>query len=558
MIVELRVRDLVTVADATLHLGPGLNVLTGETGAGKSMLVDALSLLLGGRAESGAVRPGATKAIVEGVFEPIPKRLRPVLEASGLDGEDERVVIRREVSAEGRSRAWVNGSPTTVAVLEQVGGCLADLHGQHQTVSLLQPETQRDLLDGFAGARAEAQAVAVGHATLAELTREEAELIARRDQVRKKADYLRHVVQEIDAAKLIAGEDERLEQEIRRLAHAEELRTLGDRVASAIDGEDGGALAALHAAERAVAQLERLDPSAGEWRTLVDNAYAALDELARQARDYARGIEDDPGRLSELETRRLVLDRLGQKYGASVEAILATRAESAAELDLADGAEFDLKSIAARRAAAEEVLAAAAKALTERRRIGGDRLARAVNRQLPKLGLPGGRFEVTLTPVNPIGTAGAEQVQFTVQLNVGLEPRAVHRAASGGELSRLMLALTVALARQDGIPTLVFDEIDAGVGGEVGVQVGHALAEVAGRHQVLVITHLPPIAARGDRHLVVTKRPRGGIATSDVEVLHGEDRVTELARMLGDQDSESARRHALALLGETGKRVGGR
>ncbi len=548
MISELRVRDLVTVADATLHLGPGLNVLTGETGAGKSMLVDALALLLGGRSERGAVRPGAQKAIIEGVFEGLPRRIKAVLESLGLDPEDDRIVVRREVSAEGRSRAWVNGSPTTVAALEQLGGALADLHGQHQTVSLLQPETQREVLDGFSGALAEARQVAECHAGLSRLLDEERQLVDRREAVRKKADYLRHVVQEIDAAKLEAGEDERLDQDIRKLANAEELRTLGDRVAGALE-EDDGALKGLHAAEQAFGRLERVDPAVADWRLLIDQAYAALEELARQARDYARAIEDDPSRLRELEARRLVLDRLGQKYGASIDAVLATRAESAGELDLLDAAAFDLKALAARREAQERELKALAKGLTERRRIGGDRLARSVNRQLPKLGLPGGRFEVILVPAAQIGGFGAESVVFSVQLNVGLEARPVHKAASGGELSRLMLALTSALARQDAIPTLVFDEIDQGVGGEVGAQVGEALADAAKRHQVLVITHLPTIAARADRHLVVSKKAKAGIATSAVEVIHGEDRVGEIARMLGDADSDSARRHALALLG---------
>ena len=499
MITELRVRDLVTVDDATLSLGSGLNVLTGETGAGKSMLVDALALLLGGRADAGAIRPGAAKAIIEAVFEPIPRGLRTVLESLGLDADDDRVVVRRELSAEGRSRAWVNGSPTTVAALEQLGGRLADLHGQHQTVSLLKPATQRTLLDGFAGALGEARAVAESHATLADLRRQETELIARREAVRKKADYLRHVVSEIDAARLTLGEDERLDQEIRRLSHAEELRTLGQRIAEVIDGDGAGALKALHDADRALGQLERLDSSAAPWRTLVETGYAALDELARSAERYAQAIEDDPVRLSELNARRGMVDRLCQKFGATLEAVLLARSEAAAELDLVDRSQFELETLAAKRQAAERALEQAAKELTARRRLGGDKLARVVNRQLPKLGLAGGRFEVALVPNATVGADGAESIQFMVQLNVGLESRAIDKAASGGELSRLTLALTVALARQDGVPTLVFDEIDSGVGGEVGSQVATALAEVGERHQVLVITHLPTIAARADR-----------------------------------------------------------
>jgi DNA repair protein RecN (Recombination protein N) len=548
VITELRVRDLVTIADVSLQLGPGLNVLTGETGAGKSMLIDALLLLLGGRADSAAIRPGAGRAVVEAVFEPVPRSVRGQLESLGLDAAEDRLVIRREVSAEGRSRAWVNGSPTTIGALEALGGALADLHGQHQTVSLLQPETQRVLLDGYAGAGAEAHAVAAAHGELAALVRQHTELLARRDAAGRKADYLRHVVAEIDAARLVAGEEERLDQEISRLANAETLRGLGERVRQAVDGEDGGALGELHRAERALQQLERLDPAVAEWRTLVTDGYVALEELARVARDYGRGLDEDPGRLAELEARRAVIDRLRQKHGATVEAILATREESARELDLLDRAAFDLQSLATRRAAADAALDSAATALGARRRAGGDKLARAVNRLLPKLGLPGGRFSVALEPVRPTGPAGAESVQFIVQLNEGLDPRPLHRAASGGELSRLMLALTLALARQDGIPTLVFDEIDQGIGGEVGAQVALALAEVSRRHQVLVVTHLPTIAARADRHLVVAKRTRGGIATSDVAPVLGEDRVIELARMLGDPDAATARRHAVALL----------
>jgi DNA repair protein RecN (Recombination protein N) len=365
---------------------------------------------------------------------------------------------------------------------------------------------------------------------------------------------LRHVVQEIDAARLEAGEAERLDQEITRLSHAEDIRSLGGRIDAAIDGEQGSALASLGEADRALRQLERLDPAVAEWRTLLDAAYAALDDLARQARAYAEGIDDDPERLARLESRRSLLDRLRQKYGETLEAVLRARAEAGAELDLLDTADLDLKALAAERRAAEQALAGAAAALTERRRAGAERLARAVNRLLPRLGLTGGRLDLRLDPVSPIASWGAETVQFTVQLNVGLDARPLHKAASGGELSRLMLALTVALVRRDGSPTLVFDEIDQGIGGEVGGQVGEALAQVAARHQVLVITHLPTIAARADRHLMVAKRTKGGLATSDVQMLHGEDRVVELARMLGDPESGAARRHALALLGQAASR----
>jgi DNA repair protein RecN (Recombination protein N) len=550
---ELRVRDLATIADVTLHLGPGLNVLTGETGAGKSMVVDALALLLGERAASGNVRPGAAKAIVEGAFEAIDAPARREIDALGLDVEEGRIVVRREVSAEGRSRAWVNGSPTTAAVLGQLGALLVDLHGQHETQSLLHADAQRDILDAFAHGEAERDAVHVAFAALAALRAEETSLAARRNEVRRRADYLRHVVAEIERARLRPGEDEALQAEARRLSQAGALGELAQRIADALEGDQGNALGALAVTDRALAALEKVDPGVGAWREMLDAAYTNLSELARLAAAYADDIEEDPDRLAEVERRRDLLFTLAGKYGPTIEAVLATGAESAAELDLLDTADVDLRALAARRSAAEGSLRAAAATLSARRADGADRLARGVNRLLPRLGLPGGKLLVSLTPLAEPASDGQESVQFDVQLNVGLEAKPLARVASGGELSRLMLALKVVLVRQDAIATLVFDEVDQGIGGEVGAQVGAALADVAERHQVLVITHLPQIAARADRHLVVSKQARGGIATSDVQPIHGEDRVGEIARMLGDSEGDAARRHAQALLRREGR-----
>jgi DNA repair protein RecN (Recombination protein N) len=547
MIAELRVRDLATIADVTLQLGSGLNVLTGETGAGKSMLVDALSLLLGGRAESGLVRPGAARAIVECVLDVQPS-VRRRIEALGLDAEDDRLIIRREITAEGRSRAWVNGSPTTAGVLSELGAELVELHGQFETQSLLKGAEQRELLDAFAEAGADRTAVAEAHAVVAALAAEEAQLAQRRDDVKRRADYLRHVVQEIDAAKLVDGEWESLEIEGRRLAQAGALAQHAERISELLDGTEESALSRLAAAEKSLAALERIDPAVAEWRTLADTAYANLRELAANASAFAQGVSEDPARLEIVERRRDKLSRLMQKYGEDLPAVKQLRDESATQLDALDTADLDLKSVAARRAVARTALDAAAAVLTARRTASADRFARAVNRLLPKLGLTGGQLTVQLEPLPEPGAAGAEQVTLLARLNVGHEARPIAKAASGGELARLMLALKVVLARHDRVPTLVFDEIDAGIGGEVGGQVGEALADVATRHQVLVITHLPQIAARADRHLVVSKRAKAGVATSDVAQIHGEDRVTEIARMLGDGEGDAARRHAESLL----------
>jgi DNA repair protein RecN (Recombination protein N) len=554
MIVELRVRDLATIADVHLTFTSGLNVLTGETGAGKSMLVDALALLLGARADTGAVRPGADRIVVEGVFEPVPSAVGRQLDELGLEADEDRLVVRREVSAEGRSRAWVNGSSATVGTLALVGQLLVDLHGQHETRTLLQADRQRDVLDAFADAENEAQVVRDAAASVVRLTEEEQELSARREEIRRRADYLRHVTTEITGARLRPGEDEGLEIEARRLSQAGSLSDLARKIAAEVDGEDGSALAALARADRALGTIERADPETVAWRQLMDGAFANLQELGRLASEYGEGLQEDPGRLAEIERRRDQLYRLRQKYGETIEAVLRTGRESEAELEILDTADLDLATLATRRAAAEAVLVEAARVLTTSRAAAADRLARGVNRLLPKLGLPGGKLAVQLTPLERIGGQGAESVEFMVRLNEGMDARPLARTASGGELSRLMLAVKTVLGRHDQIPTLVFDEVDTGIGGEVGSRVGETLAEVAVRHQVLVITHLAPVAACADHHLMVAKRARGGLATSDVQVLHGEDRVGELARMLGDPEAETARRHAIAMLRDAGAR----
>ena len=547
MIVELRVRDLATIADVTLPLGPGLNVLTGETGAGKSMIVDALALLSGARADAGAVRPGAARIAVEAVFE-VNRDIIAALDPLGIEADEDRLIIRREVMAEGRSRAWVNGSPATATVLARLGRLLVDLHGQHETETLLEPDRQRAVLDAFGDAEADSAAVSRAWLAARDIADEEAALIARRDEVRRRADYLRHVVQEIDQARLKPGEDEALDQEARRLSQAGTLSDLARRIADQLEGEEGSALGALGRADRALSTLERADPAVAPWRELLDGGFAQLQELARAASEYAEGLADDPERLAELERRRDLLYRLKQKHGETLAAVLEVRRQAGEELDLLDTADLDLKLIAGRRSAAETELTRLAAVLTERRTASAERLARAVNRVLPGLGLPGGKLSVELSPELPVTAVGAESVRFQARLNPGMEPRPIAKSASGGELSRLMLAIKTVLGRHDAVPTLVFDEIDSGIGGEVGSKVGETLGSVASRHQVLVITHLPQIAALADRHLVIAKRTRGGLATSDVTLIHGEDRVTELARMLGDPDAETARRHALALL----------
>jgi len=546
VLTELRVRDLAVIADVTLPFRPGLNVLTGETGAGKSMVVDALALLLGERASGDIVRPGAEKTIVEGAFEfgaAVHRHLLSPFAALGVDLEEGRLVLKREVLREGKSRAWVNGSPVTIGVLSEIGSLLVDLHGQHETQSLLRPDAQRDMLDAYADADVERVAVRDAHARLKELEQREAELTDRQAEVRKKADYLRHVLQEIERAKPKLGEDEALEVEAKRLAHAEELGRLARELEEAVDA------AGLTKAQKILASLRRLDPSLGKWQELLDATFASAAELARGARAYAGDIAADPERLSAVEQRRDLLYRLQQKHGPTLADLLATRDTAARELELLDTADLDLRTIAADRERAAEDFRRATEALTAKRTAGAKKLARALNKLLPSLGMEGGKFAATLQSRTTPIAQGAEDVVFHVQLNEGLDARPLARVASGGELSRLMLALKVVLAAHDVVPTLVFDEVDQGIGGEVGGRVGEALVDVSreGR-QALVITHLPQIAVHADQHLVVAKGQKGGLATSDVAVVDGEGRVKEIARMLGDADMATARRHAVELL----------
>lgn len=557
MLSELRIKNFAIIESLTLPLSAGLNVLSGETGAGKSIIVGALGLLLGERANANVIRTGADRATVEGVFdaEGRPEVLGQ-LNARGIETDDGQVVLKREVASTGRARAWINGTTVTATVLAEIGRLLVNLHGQHESQTLLDIEAQRRILDAFGGATELAARVRSAYDDATSIRQEIAGLTARRAEAERRADYLRHVANEIETAKLEPGEDTRLEDESHRLTHADELRTLAQSVAAALDGgADGPAvrdqLAAVH---RALAGLQRIDPSLGRLQELYDTAYYALDELARQCDDYASAVDLDPQRLAEVQQRRDAIYRLVKKYGPTLDAVIETGRQSRRELDLVDSAAFDIRQLERREAEARVKLGEAATALTAARVSAAERLARAVDAVLPELGLPDGHLAVALDRRDTPGAAGAEDVEFRVTLNTGHDPRPLARVASGGELSRVMLALTTILARLDRVPTLVFDEVDAGIGGRVGSQVGATLRRVAAHHQVFAISHLPPIAARAHHHIVVSKGARGGVTTADVRVLDGEARVLEVARMLGDPDREVARAHARELLrGEGGK-----
>jgi DNA repair protein RecN (Recombination protein N) len=549
MLIELRIRNFAIIESLTLPLAPGFNVLSGETGAGKSIIVGALGLLLGERASADLIRTGQERATVEGVFEVGDRaELSAMLDAQGIEADDHLLVLKREVSA-GRARAWVNGSSVTAGFLAEVGRQLVNLHGQHEAQSLLDAESQRAILDAFAGAGADATAVREAHAALGQVRREIHDLERRATEAQKRSDYLRHVTREIEDAQLVEGEDVRLDEEANRLEHADELLTLAAEALGALTQEEEGVVARLSAVERALGHLRRLDPALDKLQDGYDTAYYALDALARELEAYRESVDLDPRRLEQARVRRDLLFSLTRKYGPTLADVIRQGRDARRELDLVDSSGLDLRALRERETAAAEALAQAAGVLTRKRRDAAKRLSHAVDQVLPELGMPDGRLEVRLPARAEIGAEGAEDVEFLVSLNVGHEARALARVASGGELSRVMLALKTILARLDHVPTLVFDEVDAGIGGRVGLQVGETMRRVATDHQVFAITHLPQIAARAHHHILVSKAARGGVTAADVGVLEGEARVTEVARMLGgDPESELSRAHAAELL----------
>ena len=551
MLTELRIRNFAIIESVTLPLAPGFNALTGETGAGKSIIVGALGLLIGERAASDLVRTGAERATVEGVFDVSgTPAVAVALDAHGIEHEGEVLVLKREVAAgAGRARAWVNGTPVTASVLGELGQLLVTVHGQHEAHALLDEDSQRAILDAFGDATAEAAEVASAYAELQGARASMRDLERRRDDAAKRADWLRHVAREIGDARLEEGEEARLEDEARRLTHAEELRALSGEIMDVLETGDEAVLARVGHLQRTLGALQKIDPSTARLQELYDAAYYALEELNRESQGYLATVEHDPARLADVERRRDLVFRLVKKHGGTVALAVQAAREAQAELDLLDTAALDQRALEQRVTAAAAALVESAARLSKKRTVAAKRLATAVDAQLPPLGMPDGHFSVALMPRTEALAVGAESVEFRVALNLGHEARALARVASGGELARVMLALKTILARIDHVPTLIFDEVDAGIGGKTGLMVGDAMRRVADHHQVFAITHLPQIAARAHHHIVVSKGARGGVTTADITIAEGDARVREVARMLGgDAESSVSREHARELL----------
>ncbi|MET9964274.1 DNA repair protein RecN [Streptomyces sp. NPDC006326] len=565
----MRIRSLGVIDDAVVELSPGFTAVTGETGAGKTMVVTSLGLLLGGRADPALVRIGAKAAVVEGriVMRPdAPAAVRA--EEAGAELDDGALLISRTVSAEGRSRAHVGGRSVPVGLLGELADDLVAVHGQTDQQGLLRPARQRQALDRYAG-----DAVAVplekygaAYRRLRAVSAELEEITTRARERAQEADLLRFGLEEIAAVEPLAGEDAELAAEAERLGHAESLASAAQIAHAALAGDvedpegvDANTLVA--GAHRALEAVRSHDPALGALAERIGELGILLSDVAGELAGYADNLDADPLRLAAVEERRAALSQLTRKYGDSIDSVLEWAEKGSARLLELDGDDERITELTDERDGLRAELSQLAQALTDARVEAATRFGSAVTQELASLAMPHARVTIDIRQVEdpdgvevggrPVayGPSGADEVELLLAPHPGAQPRPIAKGASGGELSRVMLAVEVVFAGSDPVPTYLFDEVDAGVGGKAAVEVGRRLAKLAKSAQVVVVTHLPQVAAFADRQLLVEKTNDGSVTRSGVTVLEGEDRIRELSRMLaGHEDSVSARAHAEELL----------
>lgn len=565
MIEEIHIHDLGVITDAVLPLGPGLSILSGETGAGKTMVVTALGMLLGNRADAGSVRSGSAKALAEATVRvPSDHAAVALVEESGgaVDSEtvagteEALVLLSRTVSAEGRSRAHVGGRSAPVGTLGAVGETLVAVHGQSDQLRLKSPAAQRTALDDYAGA-AVAEELAAYRGKLARYREVVATLRAAKENSRERAlqaQALTTALEEIDAVEPVPGEDAQLDAESEKLTNLEALRGAALSAHGALSGSDAddepdlNAVALLSHAQQALDLVAESDPELVALATRVRELTVVAADVAADLSGYASGLDEDgPARLAEVEARRSALRALTKKYGASIDEVLAWADEARTRLE---GLVVDPQREEQLRAEGESLHGALEKhtaRLLELRRGAAEKLAGAVSEELSALAMPNASLVVAVEPSERFTDDGKDTIEFMLAPHPQATPRPLGKGASGGELSRIMLALEVVLSEVDPVPTFVFDEVDSGVGGKAAVEIGRRLKMLAKNVQVLVVTHLPQVAAFADQHILVTKSSDSSV--SDVKVLTDEERVVELARMLaGHEDSSAAREHARELM----------
>ncbi|KND43701.1 MULTISPECIES: DNA repair protein RecN [Streptomyces] len=566
---EMRIRSLGVIDDAVVELSPGFTAVTGETGAGKTMVVTSLGLLLGGRADAALVRIGAKNAVVEGRIT-VPEGASAILRAeeAGAELDDGALLISRTVSAEGRSRAHLGGRSVPVGVLAELADELVAVHGQTDQQGLLKLSRQRAALDRYAGDAVAVPLTKYGEAyrRLRAVAGELDEIVTRARERAQEADMLRYGLDEIAGVEPRAGEDVELAEEAERLGHAEALASAATAAHAALAGnpedpEGVDATTLVAGAHRALEAVRSHDPALAALAERIGEIGILLGDVAGELAGYADDLDADPLRLAAVEERRAALTALTRKYGQDMTAVLSWAEEGAQRLTELDGDDERIEELTAERDALRGELGGLAQALTDARTEAADRFAAAVTAELASLAMPHARvsFEIRQS-VDPegvevdgrtvaYGPSGVDEVELLLAPHPGAPPRPIAKGASGGELSRVMLAVEVVFAGTDPVPTYLFDEVDAGVGGKAAVEIGRRLARLARSAQVVVVTHLPQVAAFADRQLLVEKTNDGSVTRSGVKVLEGEERVRELSRMLaGLEDSQTARAHAEELL----------
>ncbi|MFA9461675.1 DNA repair protein RecN [Thiohalorhabdus methylotrophus] len=555
MLQHLSIRNLAVMAACDIELGPGFAVLTGETGAGKSILVDALGLVLGDRADLDQVRSGADQAEISATFElPPDSPARAILRDQALEGEEGECVIRRVLSREGRSKAFINGRPTPVQTLKDLGEWLVDIHGQGEHHTLLHTATQRDLLDAFAGSAEQAGWVAEAWRNWRSARERLEELERSQGEREERRELLRFQVSELEELDLRSGETEELETERNRLGSAHRLMEGAQGLIQLLYEEEGSVSDRLGHAQTELENLSETDPELAEARDLVANSTAQAEEAAEAVRHYLNRLEADPERLAAVQERLDTVYQLARKHHVEPEELVGLAERLRGELD-------ELEELGPRLEAARKevertrgIYADAAAELTRMRGAGAEKLAERVTEEIQVLGMPDAALVVAVeTADDPAegGAHGMDRVEYRVRTNPGEPPRSLAKIASGGELSRLSLGIQVVLARHTEVPTLIFDEVDVGVSGAVAEMVGRKLRAVGERSQVLAVTHLPQVAAQGHHHLRIFKETDAEGAYTRVEPLAHEDRVEEIARILGSRNiTDSTRANAREMLAE--------
>ena len=523
-------RDFVIVSELDLDLAHGFTVLTGETGAGKSILVDALQLVTGGRADVGVIREGAVRTDVSAEFD-TSTALSAWLEASGYETGD-NLLLRRTLDTQGKSRGWINGSPATATQLREIGEQLLDIHGQHAWQSLTRPEAIRGLLDAYA--RISTVVLSQLWHRYREAQNELTRALATRDTLQRERERLAWQIGEVDKLGPQPDEWEELNTEHGRLSNAQALLDASQGALLSLDNEDGGALAALYTAQQALQQQEHVEPYFKGLGEVLASSLAQVEDAVHSLRTYQRKTELDPQRLSELDERMALWLSLARRYKrspAEVPQLLLSWKEELAKLDAA----VDLAALESMQAKGLEDYLKEGRSISKARTKNAPLLAKAITQAMQGLGMQGGQFEVALQKLELPAQSGLEEVSFLVAGHAGSTPRAVNKVASGGELSRMALAIAVTTSQLGTAQTLIFDEVDSGVGGAVAETVGRLMKQLGVDRQVLAVTHLPQVAACADHHLVVAKQLIGGSTVSSVTPVAGEPRVGELARMLGGE-----------------------